>query len=263
MSENISSTNRIESDKHFIRSQQVHFKHNNNNFIGKLVSKDNILLISDNNIQIGRRCSKSEVDFQIGKNKFVSRKHLLLTYDEKNFLLTCTSKNGIFVDGIFKRFRIDMPQLKLPKSCVLRFPNTNIRLHFESFETQNLNISVQENEEMESMDSLSINTDKRQFNQNCTLSYLNGTERPPGSYGQFIIEAIQAAPEKKLKLSEIYSYITDKYCYFRTIPKNGWQNSIRHNLSLYPHFVRIPDQDSSKGSSWKVDEALLNKKLLK
>ena len=156
MSDNTASTNRIESDKLYIRSQQVQFKHTNK-FIGKLVSKDNILLISDNKIQIGRRCSKSEVDFQIGKNKFVSRKHLLLTFDEKDFLLTCISKNGIFVDGIFRRYSKDMPQLKLPKSCVLRFPNTNIRLHFESFETQNLNISVQQNIEIECMDSIEIN----------------------------------------------------------------------------------------------------------
>lgn len=98
------------------------------------------------------------------------------------------------------------------------------------------------------------------------MSNFKGAERPPGSYAQLIIEAIQAAPEKKLKLSEIYAYIVEKYCYFRTISKNGWQNSIRHNLSLYQYFVRIPEsktKGSSKGSSWKVDETLLSKKLLK
>lgn len=96
-----------------------------------------------------------------------------------------------------------------------------------------------------------------------SMIQFNATERPPGSYAQFIIEAIQAAPEKQLKLSEIYAYIEDKYDYFRRISKNGWQNSIRHNLSLYQHFVRIPElktKGSTKGSLWTLDESLMNRK---
>ena len=95
------------------------------------------------------------------------------------------------------------------------------------------------------------------------MTHFNATDRPPGSYSQLIIEAIQAAPEKKLKLSEIYAYIANKYDYFRRITKNGWQNSIRHNLSLYQYFVRVPElksKGSSKGSLWKIDESLLNQK---
>lgn len=156
MSENIyksASTNQIESDKQCGASEQVKCKQDNT-FIGKLVSKDNILLIRNKKILIGRRCSTSEVDFQIGKNKFVSRRHLILTHDEQKFLLTCTGKNGVFVDGNFKRYRRDMPKFKLPKSCVLRFPNTNIRLQFESLETQNLNISIQQNVKLENIDSM-------------------------------------------------------------------------------------------------------------
>lgn len=171
------SANQIESDKQSNKSQQVKLKQVNN-FIGKLVSKDNILLIRNKNIQIGRNCSTSEVDFQIGRNKFVSRKHLILTHDEKDdFSLTCIGKNGIFVDGIFKRYRKGMPQFKLPKSCVLRFPNTNIRLQFESLETQNLNISIQQEVKMESINSIPNNSETYTMNRRQISQYVRLTKR--------------------------------------------------------------------------------------
>lgn len=72
-------------------------------FIGRLVSKDNILLISQNVIEIGRNSSKSSVDFHVGKNSFVSRKHLILHYDGHDFNLVCASKNGVFIDDQFVR----------------------------------------------------------------------------------------------------------------------------------------------------------------
>lgn len=72
-------------------------------FIGRLVSKDNILLISQNVIEIGRNSSKSSVDFHVGKNSFVSRKHLILHYDGHEFNLVCASKNGVFIDDQFIR----------------------------------------------------------------------------------------------------------------------------------------------------------------
>jgi hypothetical protein len=77
--------------------------HQYQSFIGRLVSKDNILLISQNVIEIGRNSSKSSVDFHVGKNSFVSRKHLILHYDGHNFNLVCASKNGVFIDDQFIR----------------------------------------------------------------------------------------------------------------------------------------------------------------
>jgi forkhead box protein K len=77
--------------------------HQYQSFIGRLVSKDNILLISQNVIEIGRNSSKSAVDFHVGKNSFVSRKHLILHYDGHDFNLVCASKNGVFIDDQFIR----------------------------------------------------------------------------------------------------------------------------------------------------------------
>lgn len=88
--------------------------HQYNSFIGRLVSKDNILLISQNVIEIGRNSSKSSVDFHVGKNSFVSRKHLIVHYDGDDFNLICASKNGVFIDGTFQRKSVE--PYKLPSS---------------------------------------------------------------------------------------------------------------------------------------------------
>lgn len=86
-----------------INKSSTSTNHQYQSFIGRLVSKDNILLISQNVIEIGRNSSKSAVDFHVGKNSFVSRKHLILHYDGNDFNLVCASKNGVFIDDQFIR----------------------------------------------------------------------------------------------------------------------------------------------------------------
>uniref|UniRef100_A0AC35TP97 Fork-head domain-containing protein n=1 Tax=Rhabditophanes sp. KR3021 TaxID=114890 RepID=A0AC35TP97_9BILA len=74
-------------------------------------------------------------------------------------------------------------------------------------------------------------------------------ERPSLSYKDLIIEAIESSPEKRLKLSEIYQVIRLLHPYYRKRADQwGWQNSIRHNLSLHDCFVKLPlKQTSSSG----------------
>ncbi|KAL3313482.1 Forkhead box protein K1, partial [Cichlidogyrus casuarinus] len=87
-----------------------------------------------------------------------------------------------------------------------------------------------------------------------TIDFGTKDRKPPYSYAQLIIQAIASDTHRRMTLADIYSYISDKFPYYQPTEK-GWQNSIRHNLSLNRYFQRVPrnQEEPGKGAFWQLD----------
>ncbi|XP_041978333.1 forkhead box protein K1 isoform X2 [Aricia agestis] len=280
--------------------------------IARLEGRDFEYLIRQKRVIIGRNSSRGQVDVNMGHSSFISRRHLELYFDHPEFYLTCNSKNGVLVDGIFQR-KGAAPML-LPKRCTLRFPSTSIRLEFQSLveegaggsagpplpplritipvdtdgrspmpsptgtisatnscptSPRGAGASARRHADLGLVAQYAALSEPRPTNGSSASSNDYGRERerdrsrerdgrddakPPYSYAQLIVQAVASAPDKQLTLSGIYSYITKHYPYYRTADK-GWQNSIRHNLSLNRYFIKVPrsQEEPGKGSFWRID----------
>jgi len=89
--------------------------------------------------------------------------------------------------------------------------------------------------------------------------YNGDFKKPPFSYKELIMLALSSTPERMLPLSEIYHYIKRRFPYYgQKVVGLGWQNSIRHNLSLIKAFSRVhrlthDTGGSGKGGLWTFD----------
>ena len=82
--------------------------------------------------------------------------------------------------------------------------------------------------------------------------------KPTYSYAQMIGMAILRAPNRRLTLAQIYDWISTTFAFYREDTKQGWHNSIRHNLSLNKAFKKMerPKGDAGKGSYWVIEPGM-------
>ncbi|KAI1094706.1 fork head domain-containing protein [Rostrohypoxylon terebratum] len=69
--------------------------------------------------------------------------------------------------------------------------------------------------------------------------------------------AILRAPQRRLTLAQIYKWISDNFSFYGA-QDAGWQNSIRHNLSLNKAFIKQerPKDDPGKGNYWAIEPGM-------
>ncbi|KAG4034336.1 hypothetical protein MFRU_003g03050 [Monilinia fructicola] len=81
--------------------------------------------------------------------------------------------------------------------------------------------------------------------------------KPSHSYAQLIGMSILRAPKRRLTLAQIYKWISDNYTFYSATDA-GWQNSIRHNLSLNKAFIKQerPKDDPGKGNYWVIQPGM-------
>ncbi|CAL2039511.1 unnamed protein product [Caenorhabditis brenneri] len=80
---------------------------------------------------------------------------------------------------------------------------------------------------------------------------MDSPKRRPYSFYSIIAMAIQSSPQKRMRLQEIYEYISTNFPYYKAKKSLGWQNSIRQNLSMHIHFQKVSEEDG-QGNYWEM-----------
>jgi len=87
-------------------------------------------------------------------------------------------------------------------------------------------------------------------NQSITQSHQPSRLKPKFTYRELITKAL--LDKQSLTLSGIYNWICNLYPFY-SVTDDKWKNSIRHNLSLYPEFIKGSKKQQTSGHLWYLD----------
>ncbi|CAK1551536.1 unnamed protein product [Leptosia nina] len=77
----------------------------------------------------------------------------------------------------------------------------------------------------------------------------SGTRKPPYTYPELIERALREKGE--LTVSAIYQWISDRFPFYKANDER-WKNSVRHNLSINPHFRKGARAAQGAGHLWSL-----------
>lgn len=244
----------------------------------------------------GASGSQNGVDIDLGPAKVVSRQHALISYnlDLRLWELKVFGRNGARVDGqkvligennatpLHSGAILDIGGTQMmfilpdsPPNILQRMLNTCLSKYKANLEKskrkslypQQHAISVNNPNQIKSFQMFdraqltqspsSASASSLQNNLDQDLSKEEAKDiKPPYSYATMITQAILSNSEGVMSLSEIYDWIASHYAYYK-YSKTGWQNSIRHNLSLNKAFEKVPRRpnEPGKGMKWQISES--------
>ncbi|KAG7739360.1 hypothetical protein KL932_003454 [Ogataea haglerorum] len=251
------------------------------------------VLIGRNTDSHGADRHEDKVDIDLGPSKVVSRKHASISYnlEERRWELVILGRNGLKIDAqrinstsngsgpiflnsgniidiggtqmmfilpdavpVISNYFLSNLKNKRPKSAV--FSNSSASLYSTDVYANNNVKGFQIYEKSPAANDLSspghtIKGSEQDYSKDDAKDL-----KPPYSYATMITQAILSNPQGILSLSEIYDWIASHYAYYRH-SKQGWQNSIRHNLSLNKAFEKVPRKpnEPGKGMKWQISES--------
>ena len=209
------------------------------------------------------------VDFHLSSADSLSRNHLRIDYNgrKNRWEMSCMGKSGVTVDK--RRYESFCPPIPLHSGSVITVANATFSFYLppdqavmvlsSSSGSSQVTSSQENSPRKRSIDDLEADEDllddpSGSIEDTASQIGVGEYSKPPQSYANLIAEAINSTPNHRMTLSCIYQYLADKYPYFRHT-KNGWQNSVRHNLSLNKAFKKVPRamDEPGKGMLWIID----------